>query len=453
MSPLTAEHTADDPEQRHTELERVVSLVLETARSLGADAAEASASIGDGLSANVRMGEVDSLEFNRDRGMALTVYRGDRKGSTSTGDLSEAAVKAAVEKAVSIAGYTAEDPCSGLADAELMATDIPDLDLHHPWSLTPEAAIELAREIEDAARATDERITNSEGATVATGRGVRIYGNSHGFVGGYPSSSHSLSCSVIACQGDDMERDYHWTSARAREWLEDPAAVGREAARRAVQRLGARKLDTRRCPVVFPPNLARGFIGHLANALKGGAQYRRSSFLLDSVGRQVLPDGVDLIERPRLPGAMASAPFDDEGVATADSPLVEDGSIKRYILSSYSARKLGLTSTGNAGGLRNLVVTADAEDMDELIARMGTGFLLTELIGHGVNPVTGDYSRGAAGFWVEDGEIAFPVSEVTLAGRLEDLYRNVAGIGNDRDLRGGIRCGSILVEEMTLAGD
>ncbi len=443
----------DDTSMSREHLERVVADALKTARSQGADQAEVAASLESGLSVNVRMGDVETLEYQRDRGLGVTVYFGKRKGSASTADLSEQAVAESIAAACSIARYTAEDPCAGLADAELMATELPDLDLFHPWELEPEHAIEMAISCEDAARGYDMRIGNSEGATVSSHRGTRVYGNSHGFLGGYESTSHSISCSVLARQGGQMQRDYWYTVARSPASLEAPEAVGRLAAERTVRRLGARRLSTRKAPVLFAAELARGLIGHFIGAIRGGAQYRRSSFLLDAIDTQIFPSFMRIDERPRLPGALGSAAFDAEGVATHDRELILDGVLQGYVLDSYSARKLGMQTTGNAGGVHNLVVTSGELDAKGLLAEMGEGLLVTELLGHGINPVTGDYSRGAAGFWVEGGEIVHPVEEVTVAGNLREMFLSIAAVGNDVDLRGNIRTGSILVDGMTIAGE
>jgi PmbA protein len=433
-------------------LEGIVRLMLDEARKLGASQAEASASHDLGLSVTARLGDVENLEYTNDRGAGITVYVGMAKGSASTSDFNRAALEEAVAKACSIAKLTAPDEYAGLADAALMAQDPPDLDLAHPWDLDSGRAIELAIACEAAARAYDERIRNSEGATVSTHAGARAYGNSHGFLGSYAATSHSASCVVVGEADGDMERDYHYTAARDAADLEPVEEVGRKAARRAVERLGARKIRTTRAPVLFTPDLARGFIGHAIGAIAGGAQYRRASFLLDAAGEQVFPGFVSILERPHIPNGMASAPFDAEGVATADRDLVAGGVLQGYLLSSYSARRLGLQTTGNAGGAHNLVLPGNAEDLQALMRTMGRGLLVHELIGQGVNGVTGDYSRGAVGFWVENGEVAYPVHEVTIAGNLKDLYRRIAAIGRDQDLRGGIRCGSLLVEEMTIAG-
>jgi PmbA protein len=357
-----------------------------------------------------------------------------------------------VRKACAFARYTEEDPCAGLADAERMATNFPDLDLLHEWPIDAEEAIRIAIESEDAARSSDARIRNSEGATVSTNSGIRTYGNSHGFLGSHRKSSHSISCVVVGEQDGDMQRDYHYTSSRDPAELESAIAVGQKAASRAVGRLGARKLKTCKAPVLFAAEIARGFVGHAVSAASGGAQYRRSSFLLGAAGEQVFPGFLQIHERPHIAKGMASAAYDAEGVETEDRELVTDGVLNGYVMGSYSARRLGLESTGNAGGTHNLIVPGTAGDLSSLARVMGKGLLVHELIGHGVNAVTGDYSRGAAGFWIENGEIAYPVHEVTIAGNLRDLYRRISAIGNDQDLRGGIRCGSLLVDEMAIAG-
>jgi PmbA protein len=431
----------------------LVELALEEAKALGASQAEAAVSMDVGLSVSVRLGEVETVEYQRDRGMGVTVYFGTRKGSASTADLGAAALRETVGKACSIARFTAEDPCAGLADPDTLATDIPDLALAHPWDLTPEQACELALECESAAMAVDPRITNSEGAGVGSHRGMRAYGNSHGFLAAYPGTVHSISCAVLGSEGETMERDYWYSTARDWRELEDAAGVGRRSGERAVRRLGARKLSTMKVPVLFSPEVARGLLSHFIGAIRGGSQYRRASFLLEAAGQQVFPDWFALSERPHLPKALASAPFDHEGVTTRDRELVAGGVLLGYVLSTYSARKLGLRTTGNAGGTHNLIVQGRGRDFDGMLALMGRGLLVTELMGQGVNGVTGDYSRGAAGFWVEGGRITYPVHEVTVAGNLKDMYRAIVDVGSDVDLRGGIRTGSVLVEEMTIAGD
>ena len=437
-----------------SDLESIIERALQEARARGASQAEAAVSQDTGLSVGVRLGEVETLEHQRDRSMGITVYFGQRKGSASTADFSPEAVGATVAKACSIARFTAEDASSGLADAALMARSPPDLDLSHPWNVTADRAIEIAKSCEAAALGFDPRINNSEGASVGTHQGLHVYGNTHGFVGGYPTTSHTVSCVVLAGTGEDMQRDYWYTSSRDWHELQDPEAVGRESARRTIARLGPRKISTRRAAVLFVPELARGLIGHFIAAIRGSSQYRQASFLLNSAGQQVFPANFSIAERPHLPKAMASAPFDDEGVATRDRELVAAGVLTGYILSSYSARKLGLQTTGNAGGSHNLIVAPTLTGgMGAMLSRLGTGLLLTELMGQGVNTVTGDYSRGAAGFWVENGEIQFPVAEVTIAGNLRSMFLGLAAVGDDIDARGGVRVGSILVEEMTIAGE
>jgi PmbA protein len=359
-----------------------------------------------------------------------------------------------VAKACSIARFTAEDPCSGLADAALMARSPPDLDLAHPWNIAADRAIEIAKTCEAAALAFDSRINNSEGASVSTHQGLHVYGNTHGFVGGYPTTSHTLSCVVLAGTGEDMQRDYWYSSSRDWRDLEDAEAIGRESARRTIARLEPRKLSTRRAPVLFNAEIARGFIGHFTAAIRGSSQYRQSSFLLNSVGQQVFPAGFSIAERPHIPKAIGSAPFDEEGVATRERELIADGVLTGYILSSYSARKLGLQTTGNAGGAHNLVVAPNTSGgLPAMLARLGSGLLVTELMGQGVNGVTGDYSRGAAGFWVENGALQYPVAEITIAGNLREMLLGVAAVGDDVDTRGGIRVGSVLLNEMTIAGE
>ena len=436
------------------DLQSIIERALEEARARGASQAEAAVSQDTGLSVSVRLGEVETLEHQRDRSMGITVYFGQRKGSASTADFSLDAVRATVAKACSIARFTAEDACSGLADASLMARAPSNLDLSHPWNITADRAIEIAKSCEASALAFDPRINNSEGASLGTHQGLHVYGNTHGFVGGYPTTSHSLSCVVLAGTGEDMQRDYWYSSSRDWHELEQAEAIGRESARRTIARLGPRRLSTRRAPVLFVPEIARGLIGHFTAAIRGSSQYRQSSFLLNSVGQQVFPPGFSIAERPHIPKAVGSAPFDDEGVATQDRELVADGVLTGYILSSYSARKLGLETTGNAGGPHNLLVRPNlAGGMGALLQRLGTGLLVTELMGQGVNMVTGDYSRGAAGFWVENGSLQYPVAEITIAGNLRDMLRGIAAVGDDVDARGATRVGSILLPEMTIAGD
>ncbi len=444
---------------RLPELRQLIEIALAEAVTHGADQAEADASLQQGLNVSVRLGEVETIEYQRDRALGITVYVrhavGLSKGSASSADFKPESVRAMVAKACEIAQRTAADPCAGLAEPSQLAKTIPDLDLNHPWSLTPEAAIDLARDCEAAGRAIDTRLSNSEGAAVSSHRGVRVYGNSHGFLAGYPSTSHSISCALLAQQGEEMQRDYWYSAARSPDRLDAAAAVGRRAGERALARLGARSLATTKAPVLFAPEMARGFWGHLIAAVRGTSQYRKSSFLLDAVGQQVLPPSIQLQERPHLPQAMASAPFDGEGVATRDSDLVTDGILQRYVLSTYSARKLGLTSTGNAGGVHNLLVQdrRGAPTLPALLQQMGRGLYVTELMGQGINGVTGDYSRGAAGFWVENGQLSYPVNEITIAGNLRQMLSGVVAVGGDVDIQGAIRTGSVLIDEMVIAGN
>ena len=435
-------------------LEDAVRFALEEASRQGASQAEADASIGQGLGVTVRLGEVETIEYQRDRGLAVTVYFGQRKGSASTADLSREAVRASVEKACAIARFTAEDPYAGLVEPEALARDIPDLDLDHPWELPAEAAIDIAQRCERAGMGVDARISNSEGASVSTQRHTGVYGNSLGFLAGFSGTSHSVSCSLIAQQGSQMQRDYWYTAARDPLELDSPEAVGIAAGRRACARLGARKLTTRRAPVLFAPEMTRGLVQHFLGAIRGSSQYRKASFLLDAAGEQVFPSFVQMSERPHIPKALGSAPFDAEGAATRDRELIEQGVLQGYVLGSYSARRLGLKTTGNAGGIHNLLVgSATARPAEALLREMGTGLWVTELMGQGVNGVTGDYSRGASGFWVEGGAIAHPVHEVTIAGNLRQMYQNIVALGDDVDVRGTIRCGSLLLAEMTIAVD
>jgi PmbA protein len=440
---------------RINELQQVVAGALSEARTSGASHAEADASLQRGLTVTVRLGEVDTIEYHRDRGLSLTVYFGQAKGSASTADLRPAAVREIVLKAASIARHTSADECSGLADPAELARDIPDLDLYHPWDLEPEQAVTLARECEAAGLACDARLKNSEGATVTTHTAVRVYGNSNGFLQGLPSTSHSVSCALVAEQGEDMQRDYWYSVARRAQGLEDVAAIGRRAAQRALRRLGARRLGTRRAPVLFAPELARGLFGHFVGAIRGASQYRRSSFLLEAAGTQVFPSFLNIAERPHLLRGLASSPFDAEGVSTRDRELVQDGVLQGYVLGSYSARKLGLKTTGNAGGVHNLLVTADTASgsFEQLLQRMGEGLFVTELMGPGVNGVTGDYSRGASGFWVEQGAIAYPVHELTIAGNLREMLRGIVAVGTDVDSQGAVWTGSVLLDAMTIAGE
>jgi len=441
-----------DEKSVEASLDTVAAQAVELAKRLGADQAEAGVSYEEGLSVTVRMGEVESVERQRDRGLAITVYRDQKKGSASTTDFDPASIEEIVRKALSIGSFTTADEYAGLADAGLMAVDPPDLALYFPWDLDVDAATGLALRAENAARAVDSRIANSEGASVTSGAGRRSYANSHGFVGSYPTSTYSLSCSVVAKSANSLERDYWYTVSRRPEDLESPESVGEESARRALARLDARPVSTRVVPVIYPPELARGLFGHLVAAIRGTAQYRRATFLVGAAGTQVLSSLVDVTEDPLIPRALGSAPFDGEGVMTKRRELVTSGVLQGYVLSSYSARRLGVPTTGNAGGAHNLLVRPTAGPLEELIKGCEQGFVVGELLGQGVDIVSGDYSRGAAGFWVERGEIVHPVNEVTIAGNLRDLFQNIRAIGSDVETRGVVRCGSVLVEGLTLAG-
>jgi len=436
------------------QLQEMSETILRFAKESGASAAEAEVSLGFGQNVSVRMNEIETIEYNRDKGVSVSVYFGQQKGHASTSDLSPQALKDTVAAACNIARYTSKDEFCGLADAALMAKDIPDLDLHHPWNITVDDSIELAKMCEAEARGVDKRITNSEGASVSTYEGMFAYANSHGFNGGYASSRHGLSCSVIADDGqDNMQRDYWYSTARSAEDLESVQYVGRSAGERTVRRLGSRRIKTGQVPVMFDASLSSGLISHLISAISGGSLYRKSSFLLDSLGKQVMSPLVTIEEQPYLPRGLASAPFDNEGVKTMPRILVKDGVLQGYILSSYSARKLGMQSTGNAGGNHNLIVSHGNLDFNAMLKTMGTGLLVTELLGHGINMVTGDYSRGAAGFWVENGVIAHSVEEITIAGNLADMFNQIVAIGNDVLVQGSKQIGSVLIENMTVAGD
>ena len=434
------------------ELDRVAAFVLEAAPAGGASAAEVEVSQGIGQSVTVRKGDVETIAYNRDKGISVTVYHGRRRGHASSADFADASIRATVDKALAIARYTAEDPCAGLADADRLARQWGDLDLYHPWDLSVDDAIAMGRDAESAALAVDERLTNSDGASVSRGESEFVYANSLGFRGGYKSSRHSIDVSVIGEDDGGMQRDYWYTAARSPADLMAVAEVGRIAGERTARRLGARPLATIDCPVLFEAPEAVDLIGAFVHAVSGGSLYRKSSFLLDSLGTEVFAPHLTIREEPHLPRGRGSAPFDAEGVATAPRTVVEAGVLRGYFLGSYAARKLGMSSTGNAGGSHNLVVSHGDDDLAGLMRRMGRGLLVTEQLGHGVNAVTGDYSRGAAGFWVEGGEIAHPVEEVTIAGNLRTMFRDIVAVGRDVDRRGSRHVGSLLVGRMTVAG-
>ena len=452
IAPATAPFHADS-EARLDALAVLSQRLLEAARAAGADQAEVSCSEDAGLNVNVRMGEVETVESTRDRGIAVTVYFGGRKGSASTADLREESLVATVDQACAIARHTEHDPAAGLADAGLMATDLREFDSWHPWAVEADQAIDLALACEQAGRDFDPRLENSDGASVGSGSSLSVYANSHGFVGRERSTQHSLGCALIAGRGADMQRDGWYTIALSADELETAATVGRKAAERAVSRLSPRQVPTGEYPVLFSAEVARSLIGHLLGAASGGALYRRASFLVDSVGQALFPEWFAIDERPFLPRGFRSASFDAEGVATRDSSLVARGVLQRYILGSYSARRLGLQTTANAGGVHNLQVAANAGDLDAMLAGMGRGLLVTELMGQGVNTITGDYSRGAAGFWIEDGKPQYAVDGITIAGNLRAMYQAIEAVGSDVDPRSHVRTGSILVGRMTVAGE
>ena len=433
--------------------EELINRVLEEALQQGASAAEADIDTGTGFSITVRLGEVEKIEHERDKGLGITVYMDKRKGSASTSDFSDHALKETVVAACEIARYASEDTYSGLVEEELMARDIPDLDLHYPWSITPEQAINLAVDCENIARGCDNRIINSDGSMVSTYAGVHAYGNTHNFTGSWKWSSHTIDCTVIAEQAGNMQRDGWYTKSRDYNELQTVKEVGEEAARRTVQKLDSKKLSTRTVPVIFEAPIAAGLFSAFVTAISGGSLYRRASFLLDKLGEKIFAGHIHIREQPHLLKAMGSAPFDNDGVATKARDIVKDGILLGYVLSGYSARKLGMQTTGNAGGVHNLIIEPGKQDLHGLIRQMDTGLLITDMIGFGVNQVTGDYSRGASGFWVENGELKFPVEEITVAGNLKDMYQHIVAVANDIDRRGNILTGSILIENMTIAGD
>ena len=449
----TALTSPDDSLARLERLEALSQRLLDRARAHGATQAEVSCSEETGLNVNVRLGDVETVESTRDRGIGVTVYFGKRKGSASTADLREESLEATVEQACAIARFTEDDEAAGLADAALMAREFPDLDVWHPWALDMDRAVDLALACEAAGRDADARIENSDGASIGSGESLSVYANSHGFIGRERDTQHTIGCALIAGQGDAMQRDGWYSTALSHQELEDPVAIGRKAAERTVARLQPRSLPTGELPVIFAPEVSRSLVGHLLGAISGGALYRRASFLLDSVGQPLFPDWLDIDELPLLRRGLRSAAFDGEGVATRDSALVAGGVLQRYVLGSYSARKLGLQTTANAGGVHNLRVLANAGGLDELVGRLPRALLVTELMGQGVNAVTGDYSRGAGGFLVEDGALAYPVDNVTIAGNLREMFQRIEAVGADVDRRSHIHIGSVLVGRMTVAGE
>lgn len=429
-----------------------VTMALEEAKCFGADHAEVLITEEKGFSVSARNGDVETVEHHQERGMAITVYHNQQCGTASTSDLSPQAISSTVEKACSFARYAGQDKFAGLADAARLAKNFPDLDLYHHWNITPAEAIELAIECEAVGRRQDQRIIQCESADVNTFDWFKVYGNTHGFLGAYPLSRHGISISLVAKSGDEMQRDYEYTTSRRPEELDDVAFIAKHAAEKTVKRLGARKIKTQVCPVIFHAPLAKSLIGAFIGAISGGSLYRKASFLVDHLHKRVFPDYVHIFQEPHLRGALGSMPFDSEGVATQDLDYVKDGILTSYVLSSYSSRKLGMQTTGNAGGVCNLSISHTDMNLLKLMQKMGKGLLVTELMGQGVNIVTGDYSRGAIGYWVENGEIQYPVDEITIAGNLQDMFATMVAVGNDVDLRGNVRTGSILLEQMTIAG-
>ena len=450
--PAAATPFVDDSPQRIERLSDIASRMLDRARAAGASQADVTCNEDAGLAVNVRMGEVETVEATRDRGISVTVYFGQRKGSASTADLREDSLAATVAQACAIARHTEEDPAAGLADAALMARDVGEFDQWHPRAFDAARAIDTALACEAAGRDMDTRIANSDGASANANASISVYANSHGFLGAERSTSYSVGCALIAGSGDGMQRDHWYDIALAEADLQAPEAIGRKAAERTLARMQPRQLPTGQVPVLFAAEMARSLVGAYISAVSGGALYRKASFLLDSIGSQVFPDWFGIAELPFLPRGFRSAAFDGEGVATRESPLVEGGRVTRYVLGSYSARKLGLQTTANAGGVHNLQVAANAGDLASLVAGMGRGLLVTELMGQGVNPITGDYSRGAAGFWVEGGQVAYPVDGITIAGNLRQMFAAIEAVGSDVDQRSHVRTGSILVGRMTVAG-
>jgi len=442
-----------DTNQRLQQLSNVVSQILDEAKKQGATAAEAGVSATNGISASVRLGEVETIEHNNDNGMGITVYFGHKKGSASTTDLSTQAIKNAVNAACNIARYTTEDNANGLADAGQMLKVQPDLDLFHPWDISIDEAIKIAIDCETAARDADKRITNSEGAGVNSASGLHVYGNSHGFIGAYPSTRHSISCSVIAGTGDQMQRDYWYDTSRLPDNLESPVKIGLKTAERTLARLGSKRIKTCNAPVIFRNDVAPGLLRNFISAIRGSSLYRKSTFLLDYLDKPVFPDFVTISENPLLLQGLASSAYDSDGVATTAKNIVSGGILNNYVLDAYSSRRLDMQNTGNGGGVRNLSISNTGQSFDELVKQMNRGLIVTELMGQGVNQVTGDYSRGAAGFWVENGEIQHPVEEITIAGNLKEMFMNLNAVGTDADSPGSVTTGSWLIDNMTIAGD
>lgn len=434
-------------------IKKMVEDILLEAKHQGASNAEVDVSVNKGFTVTARKGDVETVEYQQDKGISITVYFGKRMGSASLSDVRHEAIRSAVSAACNIARFTDEDEYSGLADKKLLAFNYPKIELAFPWSISVEQAIEMAKECESMAVAKDKRIFNSEGATISTMEVCHAYGNSEGFIGVFPATRHEISCVLIAKQGEEMQRDYYYTVSCDPQLMDAINKVAAQAAERTIKRLGAKRLTTRSTPVIFAAEEARGLLGHFVSAISGGNLYRKSSFLLDHLDKQIFPAHIKIDERPYLAKALGSAPYDDDGVATRPNVFIDNGILRSYSLGVYSARKLGMQTTGNSGGVHNLFINTSDKDLSGLLKTMGTGLLVTELMGQGINLVTGDYSRGCSGYWVENGEIQYPVEEITIAGNLKDMYANMVEVGNDIDKRGNIQTGSILLERMMIAGD
>lgn len=440
-------------QQQEQELQQAVEIALDFAKKAGATAEVAVTKVA-GLSVSTRLEQTENIEFNNDGSLGISVYLGQRKGNASTSDLAPRSIQQAVESALAIAKYTSEDPCTGLAERDLMAFNPPDLELYHHAEIDVDQAVELALEAEHYALNSDERVVNSEGATFNSHSGIRVYGNTHGMLQSYLSSRYSLSCSVISAFEDQLERDYEYTISREFDKLASPQWVGQQSAIKAVDRLNPQKIATCEVPVIFYNDVATGLIGHLAGAISGGALYRKASFLQDKLGQKILPDWFDIVERPHLLRQLASSPFDSEGVLTRDHQIIQNGILQTYLLTQYSAKKLGMQTTGHAGGIHNWLVKPNRQGgLKSLLDEMGTGLLVTEMLGSAINGVTGEYSRGAAGFWVENGEIQYPVAEITIAGQLQEMYQQIIAVGDDIEHRSNIQTGSILLEKMKVSGN
>ncbi len=449
---IKPQHNNSEVHKSTKELTRLMNQVLEIARKEGATDAAVAVNNDRGFSVDVRMGEVETVAFSEDKGVGLTVYIGQQKGAASSTDTSPEALEALVRAACDIARVSAADPCFGLADKELMSKNHPDLDLYHSWNVTPQKAIEIALNCERHALSLDKRITNSDGVSVSSYESHHAYANTNGGEGYIYSTRHSISCSVIAKEGEEMQRDYDYTTVRNAKDLIDTDLIAQNAVERALSRLGSRQIETQVSPVIFSSRVSSGLISSFISAISGSNLYRKNSFLLDSVGQQIFPDFIRIYEQPHLPGALGSSPIDGEGVPTRPNILVENGRVVQYVLGSYSARRMGLKTTANSDGVHNLTVDSTAGSLSELLKTMGKGLLITELMGQGVNGITGDYSRGASGYWVENGEIQFPVDEITIAGNLKDMFKMILAVGNDINPNIPTRCGSILIEQMMVAG-